>query len=940
MPKSFHATPASLADTIISTFSGEDQPTQNQVEAEVDDHLGLRTYRHLSDDRTSIVNSVLNRIVISMGSAEVLEAHDDHKPWLSRMEDENRPYWTRLRDWMLRGLELPPSVVNEVDRSTDTAIGRLEDPKRPGKWDRRGMVVGHVQSGKTTHYTALAAKALDSGYRVIIVLAGMHNNLRSQTHSRIDRDLIGRSSRDDSSKNRPIGARAFAVRAGHNDEDIIPRITTVTTSDDDGDFVTRDSTKFFSEITDTNALVMVVKKNGHILRRLGEWLRQMMDSGPPGQPTFRHSVLIIDDEADQASMNTAKSDDDPTAINRLIRKLLVSVDRVGYVAYTATPYANVFASLDVDEKDAKKYGDDLFPKSFIVNLKAPSNYIGPEEVFGNPGDPDMGVEPQPALPMHVDLKDTDPWLLAKHKNGAKPGPMPESLKEAIRLFVLACCVRVCRGDKRKHNSMLIHVTRFVSVQGAVHQQVANYLQQLLDLWESGSDTRRADEKSAYESVYRDQLIGRGKAFRDHPSLRDGGNFVGEYPPFDDLEDLIGGALARIKPLRINGESSDILAYEKHESDGFWTIAIGGAKLSRGLTLEGLSVSYFMRTSRAFDTLMQMARWFGYRPRYLDLCRTYTSSKLAKSFREITLATTELRRSFDEMSMLECEPREFGLKVRTPSDGLIITAANKIRSGESIMVRFSNSALQSLELPRDNDAADRNRAAADELIRDLRPRSASTPDARKGVRVWPRVTSSRVLQFFEGFDALATEAYTSRSARLRQYISKQVEDHEELTTWTVALVGNAPGTKASRDLNDASVDIGGVRTLLRMRSRDTELDEANRYRMRAILSPRDEALDFSTDALDRMREKRRRDGKSNHLPGELLRRERPSTRGLLLIYPILPQSGSPDGFTSPSAWLPGVVVSLPSSETAKPLSYRANEVFQRMLLRNKMDDPDE
>ena len=356
----------SLVDQVMALFNGTDLPSRVQVEETVDGFLRLPVARHLADRRVWIIDEVLRRTDVSIDPANVLENNDLHEPWLEGLDQDDWRLWRRLKTHLQFEEGIPPQVVGELDASTTKTLARLESPRREGKWDRRGMVVGHVQSGKTTHYTALAAKALDAGYRIVVVLAGMHNNLRSQTHGRIDRDLTGRNSRAAQTGTEQwasIGVQELQRKRGWD----APAFTiqTCTTAEENGDFRSNQSRSVYLEVGEGTRLVMVVKKNASVLRKLRDWFRGLLTDGAGGGgQLIPHPVLFIDDEADQASINTRDEDEDPSTINRLIRELLTSFNRVGFVAYTATPFANVFAEPDTDEDDLARYGPDLFPKIF------------------------------------------------------------------------------------------------------------------------------------------------------------------------------------------------------------------------------------------------------------------------------------------------------------------------------------------------------------------------------------------------------------------------------------------------------------------------------------------------------------------------------------------------------------------------------------------------
>jgi hypothetical protein len=919
----------SAIDLIMQVFQGQSEPTPADVAHRVSELLLAPPFAHLRPLTSDIVTEVLRRTRVVIGAATTLDNDLDHIEWFPQADRVVWRFWPRLEDYLRRVERLPPSVLHELDQSTDQTVERLEAPDRIGDWDRRGLVVGHVQSGKTTHYTAVAAKALDAGYQVVIILAGIHNSLRSQTHERIDRHLIGRHSAALVDAVRQQGGQGWTVGIfGVGEEDrrlgrpeLPCALLTCTTSAEDGDFRTTIANQIGFQVGPGSRLVLVVKKNATILRNLISWLRlQNASSGTQaGAPSIPSPVLVIDDEADHASMNTARDPEaDPTRINQLIRELLLSFNRVAFVGYTATPFANIFA---FHEDGNSRFGPDLFPHSFIMNLKAPSDYVGPGLGFGHPGDESAGIPEQSPLPMYVPVLDSTPWIPDRHRRDCVPGPVPQSLRDAIRLFVLVCAARATRGQADVHNSMLVHATRFIDVQEKVERQVANEVDGLRNLIGLGSPSDMSWIEREFRSVWDQRIV------LDHPAFRQPlADRCLPLPAWENVWGHVGAALRRIQPMRINGQSTDALAYSR-KAQGLYVIAVGGDKLSRGLTLEGLSVSYFLRASSMFDTLMQMGRWFGYRAGYVDLCRVYTTPALYRAFREISLAMDDLRADLDYMAAVNKTPRDFGLRVRTPSDGLVITAANKIRRGEDVQVRFANTIVQALEIPRTGTQADQNRAAVQRLLERLGEpdhlvRGDETPHS-----LWRNIPVSTVLEFLGEYEALATPSFFNHCDALRRYVREQVS-RSELTDWSIAVVGKK-GENALR--------VGQhVFPLVFRTSKSTSVD---RFETQAVVGSADEALDLDeaefakamelSPALGQPGTKRR-----SQPARDAVRQARPAARGLLLLYLLEP---SPQG--SPEDFVPSVAISFPESETAHPLTYTVNKVWleQRGLFAEWDDD---
>ena len=555
-------------------------------------------------------------------------------------------------------------------------LGMLQNPISGSTWDRRGLVIGNVQSGKTANYLALINRAADAGYKFIIVIAGIHNLLRSQTQQRIDEGFVGRHSES----TQPTGVGIIDLKQTPE----FPHPATLTTVNDD--FNKKTARQSGWKLNDlSKPIILVIKKNVSVMESLYRWLKDMNAQG--GDRIETAPILLIDDEADHASINTNKPDHDPTQTNRLIRKILRLFAKSSFVGYTATPFANIFINPDAYDEHVR---EDLFPRDFIYFLDEPSNYFGPERVFLNK---DENIPSRVTIP----ITDCDDILPLLHKKDAEVSSLPNSLYEALNEFIIAKAIRNLRGHQTHHCSMMINVSRFVNVQKQIHDLVDKHL---IEIKESVQANYAMPDSVASRNTCMQMLK---KAF--NRAFSDCGY------SWLEVKAESHKAVTSICLFLINGQSDDKLDYKNYEAsgDGLTAIAVGGLSLSRGLTIEGLCVSYVYRNTRMYDTLMQMGRWFGYRVGYEDLCRVYLSGDAISWYSHVAEVTRELIDQVRDMRKMGKTPKEFGLYVETHPDRLLITSPGKIRSGEKRTLRYNYSGrLQEFRiLPADLEISFRN-----------------------------------------------------------------------------------------------------------------------------------------------------------------------------------------------------------------------------------------
>lgn len=569
----------------------------------------------------------------------ILEDYDQEN-WYDDAKSEITPiFWTRYKNYLIDEKHFSPNVVSTLGEDTldQKLMNYILDPhiSYPAPVMRRGLIIGDVQSGKTSTYIGFICKAADAGYKVFILLTGTIESLRKQTQERVEEGFIG----IDMSASTTGGKR---VGVGLDNQPI--RAMALTSRK--GDFA-GDSNKIAVALSDKNAVVFVIKKQKDVLTKLKDWLVSL--NADPATGKIDIPMLMIDDEADNASINTSKNKEDPTTINKLIRELASVFTKSNYVGFTATPFANVFIDPETTEKMETQ---DLFPENFIVALPTPSNYIGPNRIFAENGQfhsqlvyiNDAGREEEDGYSFYF-----------KHKK-EWAGELPTSLTDSIYTFYLANAIRDLRGDLKEHRSMLINISRFVKVQHYIKGEVESI------------------HARAYRSIKYNLSHNFAESMTDPVIKRIYNNWETYYSScefdWDQIVDALFIAMENIQIKVVNSSrSSEKLEYPKNE--GLRVIAIGGLALSRGLTLEGLVISYFYRNTCTYDVLMQMGRWFGYRKNYEDLFRIWTHKSSARWYAEIAEATDKLKDDMIIMRERGQRPRDFGIRVRNNSAELSI-----------------------------------------------------------------------------------------------------------------------------------------------------------------------------------------------------------------------------------------------------------------------------
>lgn len=636
-----------------------------------------------SPDHNAIVKNVVDRYVSEVGiqtfDPEFIDLDREAKYWLYKEKDRiSHPFFDRYKLYLSNdGFE--PKVIKNIELSCEQILARCANPKTTALTEKKkGLVVGDVQSGKTANYLGLINMAYDYGYRIVVLLAGTTNSLREQTQKRTDSGVIG-------AKSDSIGntIEFLGVGLNTNEHFAVPFTNQVN---DFKKFVQKNLNVAIADIN--KPVVLVVKKIKSVLESVAERLQSELSE----KGLDCRSILIIDDEADNASITTSKDPEKPTTINRCIRDIFNKFPIASYVGYTATPFANIF----INPYDDESYLD-LFPTDFIAQLHAPSTYFGGRLVFPNNDTRSKYVRL---------ISENEPNFLPVVHDKYIPYPaMADSLKEAINSFVICNVIRTLRGHGLKHRSMMINITRFNDTQALVWERVTEYLEALRNAIEQLSDMpltlfcKNRYCRALYELYHNDDFF---------KEIREGNPDIGTGPVA--WEAIQQGLYEEIKKFIVvvinsrNGQMNNIdpsgrkkrFDYDDKKDEGARVIAIGGMVLSRGLTLEGLMTSYYSRNAGAYDTLLQMCRWFGYRPKYMDLCRIYLTQVSIDQFDAVLTATEDLKEQFSEMKLRDKKPIDFGLMIKECPDTLettlLITSRNKMRGTQVFERRLNYSGV--------------------------------------------------------------------------------------------------------------------------------------------------------------------------------------------------------------------------------------------------------
>lgn len=718
---------------------------------EVDDAT-LKSYFETAKNEYLSVNPIdpgINHSLIKKG----------FKTWLTEQRD-NEISWDYSERYIeyLKKSGRSVKVVDETKESSFSILSKMADPKSKSPIYNKGLVVGAVQSGKTGNFNAVINRAIDAGYEIVIVLAGIMEDLRSQTQQRIEKDVIGEGKID---SGEPTGTKGVGKirRFGVRGDDKVIQVKSLTSE-------SKDFSKAVKELDHTlnDKYVLVCKKNVSVLKNLIIWLHNSLEEGKE-----KHNIplLIIDDEADNASLNNmgAKGRNYASKTNGHIRAILELFHVKSYLGYTATPFANVlqdrneypendweikykFKGDDV-EKQLKRV-DNIFPDDFIELLNPPSNYVGAKQIFDTITPIDNQTDDNEKIPLVApavndyienfpsrlyqndegeiigleNIRSKDEWdekfgfegylgfdsytdyrreTWAARKEDDFPKELPESLKTAIKCYIIALAIRQTRIPSmvnsdlyQPHNTMLVHVSRFTFWQNTTRKLIDEYVNEIISKINNDKPysptSIYAELKKLWYSPY-----GFAHIVENVKSYLPKGYEDEFMSPlvFDSLIPVFIDAVKGIEVKAINSFTKDTLEYPKSSPKKY--IAIGGNRLSRGFTLEGLTINYFIRVTNYSDALLQMGRWFGYRPGYLDCCKIFTTQDSLEKFNDTTLCIEELETEFIKMEEQGKTPQNFVLRVKKHPSALKITRPSILKNAIEVKWSYQDSLEMTTQL---------------------------------------------------------------------------------------------------------------------------------------------------------------------------------------------------------------------------------------------------
>ncbi|MGX7420462.1 Z1 domain-containing protein [Carnobacterium gallinarum] len=474
-----------------------------------------------------LTRRVLDDVSVSLDEGEILQKNPNSNWFVQTRIDRGTVRFDAYEKYLEHVSEYSTNVITSISNNMDKVMNSIGDPLSDTSFFSKGLVIGDVQSGKTGNFIALMNKAADAGYNMIVVTTGTIEKLRRQTQERIEQGFGGFDSGEFDVKR--------TIKNWNKDLEALM----VTTKK--ADF--KKNVNFTTAISKSVPMVAVIKKNKTSLESLAEWLEKHNGNN------IDKSLLFIDDEADNATINT-KDANDPTTINLGIRNILSLFKRTSYVGFTATPFANVLIN--------HTESDDLFPTDFIQVLDTPSNYMGASNIFPEEGKYHSILRLNEDAKQHFEIpKDQRKNFIVEE--------LPESLKKAIKVFFIQNVIRDLRGDKNKHRSMLVNVSHLVYVQKQVNDLITNEVGELKRQIKQYIDEENSSIHKQFKQIFENEFSNIPETWdRVHKKM---------YVSTDSINNEV-----------INAQNKGF-QYEDYQN-GARIIAVGGFALSRGLTLEG------------------------------------------------------------------------------------------------------------------------------------------------------------------------------------------------------------------------------------------------------------------------------------------------------------------------------------------------------------------
>lgn len=804
----------------------------------------------LKNTITKIVNSYRNKPI------GPVKPSDEFKPdWMNDIDRNKWKYWPNLVQF-LSGYVSPKrssESIASLDTCSDDVLKWVGSPNIAGV--RKGLVLGYVQSGKTQNFTALITKAADCGYKFFIVLSGIDNEIRKQTQQRIRRDILGHGA-------------VFSEKGVP-----IPNPKWEYFTDKDNDF-RRPPVPFKDIIAGNHPCCLVVKKHAGILKKVIDWI-----GDESSDANFRNNipVLIIDDEADQASPDTNDDDDlNPTKINGRIREIIQLFPQSSrYVAYTATPFANFFIN---NEAFRTGYGADLFPEDFVRVLPLPPGYLGTADIYGlPPGVLRDGIEVN-ELGITETVTDTaDSFGLVDSAN------VPCGLRKALICYYISSSIFIHVKGNSEPCTMLVHVSHLNDDQ---NDNESTVLAALNDFRAAAlSINGLNDLKTKFHEIYKSEYLNKNII-----------NYAEEFPnpkdiDFETLWDIIYKLISdnEVELKVVNGKRDSAPDFESENSPdrSIKAIYVGGNLLSRGLTIKNLLVSYFIRKSTQADTLLQMARWLGYRKNYAHIMKVFTTAAINNDMKVISGIEQDVRNQISEMLRQNKTPREFAIFVRTRV-GLLPTAKNKMKHTNPPRTRrygFESQLIENKVFPENNesefnsfvDRIDSNHMFIRDLLQNnTRLQIEGSNWSKFNIDGPTAVNLIEKLQFDSRETYLGTTSYPDKISLIQYIKEKQKLTKPELTNWEIIVTSL---TQGENRLDQVEFLKGGFKVTPIERGREVNSDERT-FKISNLSEGKDEYDASSAEERQKILDKG-----LTRTNGSKIRQLRSKKIGRIFIYPI-------------------------------------------------------